>query len=48
MRIIYLFIFLTLTHCTAVPLIPVIIESQNNEISKKKNKTDRAALRSKW
>ena len=38
MRIIYLFIFLTLTHCTAVPLIPAIIENQNNNISKKQTK----------
>ena len=38
MRIIYLFIFLTLTHCTAVPLIPAIIENQNNEFNKKQTK----------
>ena len=38
MRIIYLFIFLTLTHCTAVPLIPAIIENQNNNLSKKQTK----------
>ena len=38
MRIIYLFIFFILTHCTAVPLIPAIIENQNNDISKKQTK----------
>ena len=38
MKIIYLIIFLTLTHCTAVPLIPAIIENQNNEASKKQIK----------
>ena len=38
MRTIYLFIFLTLTHCTAVPLIPAIIESQNNNVNKKQIK----------
>ena len=38
MRIIYLFILLILTHCTAVPLIPAIIENQNNELSKKQTK----------
>ncbi len=38
MRIIYLFIFLILTHCAAVPLIPAIIENQNNEFSKKQTK----------
>ena len=38
MRIIYLFIFLTLTHCTAVPLIPAIIENQNNDVGQKQTK----------
>ena len=38
MRIIYLFIFLTLTHCTAVPFIPAIIENQNNDVSNKQTK----------
>ena len=38
MRIINIFIFLTLTHCTAVPLIPAIIENQNNDVSKKETK----------
>ena len=38
MRIIYLFIFLTLTHCTAVPLIPAIIENQNNDAGQKQTK----------
>ena len=38
MRIIYLFIFFIFTHCAAVPLIPAIIENQNNEFSKKQTK----------
>ena len=38
MRIIYLFIFLTLNHCTAVPLIPAIIENQNNDVGQKQTK----------
>ena len=38
MRVVYLFIFLIFTHCTAVPLIPAIIENQNNDISKKQTK----------
>ena len=38
MRIIYLFIFLTLTHCTAVPLIPAIIENQHNDVGQKQTK----------
>ena len=38
MRVVYLFIFLIFTHCTAVPLIPAIIENQNNDVSKKQTK----------
>ena len=38
MRIIYLFIFLTLTHCTAVPLIPAIIENKINDVGQKQTK----------
>ena len=38
MKIIYLFIFLTLTNCTAVPIIPAIIESQNNDVGQKQTK----------
>ena len=38
MKFIYLFIFLTLANCTALPLIPVIIENQNNEANKKQTK----------
>ena len=38
MKIIYLFIFFTLTHCTVVPLIPAIIENQNNDVGQKQTK----------
>ena len=38
MKIIYLFIFFTLTHCTAVPLIPAIIENQNKDVGQKQTK----------